>query len=231
MAETHLLKGEPPVEVELRRNARARRLTLRVASRDGRVTLTVPRGVSDRAALDFAQSKQDWLARHMAKLPAAAPLKLGDILPIEGQDVRLETERIRAPKREGDRLLVPTRYAERPGRAAAAFLKLLARERLAEASDAYSEALGRPYHRMTLRDPRTRWGSCSSAGALMYSWRLAMAPPDVLRYVAAHEVAHLQEMNHSPDFWAVVGRLMPDYARHRDWIKREGAVLQRIVLD
>ena len=85
--------------------------------------------------------------------------------------------------------------------------------------------LGRKVARLTLRDTRSRWGSCSHEGALMYSWRLIMAPPSVLRYVAAHECAHLVEMNHSPAFWAVVSRLYPGWQRERAWLHAEGAQL------
>jgi predicted metal-dependent hydrolase len=85
--------------------------------------------------------------------------------------------------------------------------------------------IGRPYSRITLRDTRSRWGSCTADGALMYSWRLAMAPPAVLDYVAAHEVAHLAQMNHSPAFWAVVARLVPGHAAPRRWLKLHGQTL------
>ncbi len=106
-----------------------------------------------------------------------------------------------APKTQT--LIVPGREDTAAARVQA-WLKTRARDRLAAASDHYAAQLGRPYTRLTLRDTRSRWGSCSAQGGLMYSWRLIMAPPDVLDYVAAHEVAHLAEMNHSPAFWAVV---------------------------
>ena len=79
---------------------------------------------------------------------------------------------------------------------------------------------------IALRDTRSRWGSCTAQGRLMFSWRLAMAPDGVLDYVAAHEVAHLAHMNHAPAFWAEVGRLMPDWTARRDWLRRNGAALQ-----
>ena len=100
-------------------------------------------------------------------------------------------------------------------------------DRLAAASDHYAALLGRRHTRLTLRDTRSRWGSCSAKGALGYSWRLILAPPDVLNYVAAHEVAHLAQMNHSPAFWAEVARLMPDYETPRAWLRREGGALHR----
>ena len=109
----------------------------------------------------------------------------------------------------------------------AAWLKLRARDALLEAVGRHAAALGRPSGGVRLGDARTRWGSCSPRGTLSFSWRLAMAPPAILDYVAAHEVAHLAEMNHSPRFWAVVARLMPDYARRRKWLKTEGRALHR----
>jgi len=111
---------------------------------------------------------------------------------------------------------------------AKAFLKLRARDELAAASDRYAAMVGRSYTRLSFRDTRSRWGSCSSEGVLMYSWRLIMAPPAVLDYAAAHEVAHLVEMNHSPAFWAVVARICPDYEDYRGWLRKNGDVLHRV---
>ena len=91
---------------------------------------------------------------------------------------------------------------------------------LRAACDRHAAALGRSYQAIVLRDTRSRWGSCTSDGRLMFSWRLAMAPLAVLDYVAAHEVAHLRHMDHSPRFWAAVAGLVPDYAQHRDWLRR-----------
>ncbi len=101
----------------------------------------------------------------------------------------------------------------------------MARDRLVAACDGHAARLGRGYRSLTLRDTRSRWGSCSAAGGLMFSWRLILAPPEILDYVAAHEVAHLAEMNHSPAFWRVVAGLCPDYARHRAWLRKHGQTL------
>lgn len=231
MAEQHILAGEPPINIILRENPRARRMTLRVSARDGRVSLTVPPGVSRRAALEFAAEKRDWLTRHIADVCVRTPLALGDTIPVEGQSVRLEAAAIRAPRLEGRALLIPRRASDAPGRAVAAFLKVLARERLVPACDGYSVRVGRPFSKITLRDTRSRWGSCSTQGSLNFSWRLAMAPPEVLQYVAAHEVAHLREMNHSSAFWSIVQGLVPDYRTHVKWLRAEGGRLQAIVLD
>ena len=103
----------------------------------------------------------------------------------------------------------------------------MARERLTAACDRHSLALGRRYSGLRLRDTRSRWGSCSSQGALMFSWRLILAPPDVLDYVAAHEVAHLAHMHHGPEFWDAVHGLYGPYARQRGWLRKNGGSLHR----
>jgi predicted metal-dependent hydrolase len=112
-----------------------------------------------------------------------------------------------------------------------AWLKTAARRRLSAACDHYAARLGRPYTRLTLRDTRSRWGSCSAQGGLNFSWRLFMAPPDVLDYVAAHEVAHLAQMNHSPAFWAEVSRLFGPHETQRRWLRAEGAALHAVDFD
>jgi predicted metal-dependent hydrolase len=221
-----ILSGNPPIEVALRRSARARRLVLRVSRLDGRVTLTLPAHVTDRKAMEFARSREDWLRAALSDLPQVDTVGPGTCLPVLGDELTLVPGRVRAPRREGDALVVP---AGRPAAATAAWLRALARERLVAASDRHAAALGRRYSSLRLRDTRSRWGSCSSTGALMYSWRLVMAPHAVLDYVAAHEVAHLAHMDHSPAFWAVVAELCPQHAHHRRWLREKGGALHRFV--
>lgn len=220
------LPGDPPVEISLRRSGRARRYSLRVSALDGRVTLTLPRRGSLGEALAFAREREGWIRQALTDRPAPESVGHGSLVPVEGRLLIVTPARIRAPRAEGTALLVPGDGAA-AGRRVAAYIRLLARDRLVAASEVHAARLGRPFGRITLRDTRSRWGSCSPAGDLMYSWRLAMAPPEVLDYVAAHEVAHLAEMNHSPAFWAVVARLCPDHARHRAWLRREGGALHR----
>lgn len=219
-----ILAGDPPIEVTLKRSARARRLVLRVSRLDGRVTLTLPDHVPDRKAVEFARTREGWLRAALSNLPQAEGVGPGTRLPVLGQMLTLAPARVRAPRREGDHLVVPE---GRPAAATAAWLKALARDRLAEASDRHAARLGRGYSALRLRDTRSRWGSCSSEGVLMYSWRLVMAPEAVLDYVAAHEVAHLARMDHSPAFWEIVARLCPDHARHRRWLREHGGALHR----
>lgn len=222
----HILSGNPPIVVRLRHVARARRMTLRVSALDGAVTLTVPPRISDREALQFAEEKADWLRANLAQQSPVVRIALGASLPVEGQMCRVIAGAGRRVIRRGTELHVPG-PSDQVARRLLGFLKTLARSRLAEASDFYAERLGRSYSRITIRDTRSRWGSCSSRGALNYSWRLVLAPPDVLRYVAAHEVAHLAEMNHSAAFWRNVETLYGPYEVQRRWLRSEGAALHR----
>jgi predicted metal-dependent hydrolase len=222
----HIIPGIPPVTVVLRQSARARRISLRVSRLDGKVTLTVPRGISAKEALGFAEEKQDWLRRQLAQQPEQIVVTPGAVVPVAGRERLVVAGAGRSVVLGQDEIAVPGR-ADLVGRKVQGFLKELARHRLVEAVDHYAAHLGKPYSRMTLRDTRSRWGSCSSAGALMFSWRLVMAAPDVLDYVAAHEVAHLKEMNHSQAFWDVVRTLYGSYDAPRRWLRTDGQVLHR----
>lgn len=221
-----VLQGDPPIELTLRRSARARRITLRVSRMDGRVTLTLPRGVPAAQALEFADSRADWIRDQLRRRTVPVPVGLGSDLPVLGRSLRVVAGSGRGIVAQAGQIAVPGSEAQ-IGRRLQAWLKETARTELAFAADGYAGRLGRPYARITLRDTRSRWGSCSSAGALMFSWRLVMAPAEVLAYVAAHEVAHLAEMNHSPAFWATVRRLYGDYRAPRAWLRREGHGLHR----
>ncbi|RBI74051.1 M48 family peptidase [Roseovarius sp. TE539] len=225
----HVLQGIPPVALTLRRSSRARRMSLRISGLDGRVTLTVPPGTSEREALDFARSKAEWLRGRLAGVPVQQVVRPGMKVPVEGQPRQVAQGEGRGIYLIGDEILLPRGDAQ--GRRLRAWFRTLARERLSRASDRHAANLGLDYSRITLRDTRSRWGSCTSAGALMYSWRLIMAPPDVLDYVAAHEVAHLGEMNHSARFWRLVAQLRPDFETQRRWLHRNGADLHRYRFD
>ncbi|HHI71669.1 MAG TPA: M48 family peptidase [Rhodobacteraceae bacterium] len=220
------LSGPPVVKVKVRRSSRARRLSLRVSQLDGRVTMTLPLRTPFREARAFAAEKEGWIRNALERRPETARPAIGGTVLFEGREVPVVAGTGRVARFMDDRITVPG-TGDRASARLAAFLKLAARNRLREASDRYAAMLGVSYGRLTLRDTRSRWGSCSSAGNLMYSWRLIMAPPDVLDYVAAHEVSHLLEMNHSPEYWRVVARIYPGYKTPRAWLRRNGAELHR----
>ena len=215
-----ILPGDPPVELILRRSTRARRITLRVSSLDGRVTLSLPEGVSERDALCFAEGKARWIRSHLAKRVALRDVGLNTALPVLGVQRRVEAG---GPGQDGPMLRVDPARAIGPQ--VRAMVIHAARQALGDASARHAAALGLSIGRITLRDTRSRWGSCSARGNLNYSWRLALAPVAVLNYVAAHEVAHLRHMDHSAAFWAVVDDLCPDWRAHRQWLRENGAAL------
>jgi predicted metal-dependent hydrolase len=219
-----ILDNAPEVQVSMRRSARARRISLRVSSIDGRVTLTLPLGTPERLGRAFAEEKARWLREAVGRVEAPIRVAIGSTLPIAGREFPVVAGQGRAARLLASAIEAP------PGRAGPtieALLKSLARERLTSSVDRYARDLGKLPGRITLRDTRSRWGSCSSEGNLMFSWRLILAPPKVLDYVAAHEVAHLKHMDHSPAFWGAVEDLFPDHRTERDWLRRNGAALQR----
>lgn len=221
--------------IALRANPRAQRYILRVPADGGPPVLTVPRGGSLATARDFAQRQRGWLAGRLGERPEAVPFAQGGVIPLRGAAhrivaagglrglVRAEPAAEREDEAIGH-LLVPG-AAEHIARKLTDWLKREARRDLERAVARHAAALGRAPLGLTLRDTRSRWGSCTADGRLSFSWRLVLAPPSILDYVAAHEVAHLAEMNHGPRFWAHCRRLAPHTEEARDWLKREGGRL------
>lgn len=223
MAAIIRIEGAP--DVLLRRSARARRMTLRVP-RDGRApVLTLPSRTSEAEGRAFVESRLDWLRRASQRVAAPQRPAAGLAFPIEGRALILTPADTRVAQIHGDALLLPAARPVAP--VLQAFVKHLAHQRLREACDRHAARLGRPFRAIALRDTRSRWGSCTSDGRLMFSWRLAMAPSAVLDYVAAHEVAHLAHMDHSPRFWSAVEALMPGHAPHRAWLRQHGGSLMQ----
>jgi predicted metal-dependent hydrolase len=216
---------DPPCRVRLVRSPRARRFTLRLETCGAGAVLTVPPGVPPAESRRFLARHAGWLRAALARQPGVTVVAPGIDLPVAGVPVRVVSRRgpRRPPFLQAGALVVQGEGSE--GQRIAAWLKLRARDALLPAARGYAGRLGREIAGVALRDTRSRWGSCSSRGALSFSWRLAMAPPAVLDYVAAHEAAHLVEMNHSRRYWDVLESLLPDHARHRDWLRREGRKL------
>ncbi len=185
--------------------------------------MSLPTWAPEAEALAFLRAREDWLRTHLDRAPDVQRARIGVRVPVCGVPRDVVAGKGRAARFLDGCIEVPE--GPREGPRIKALLTAMARERLTAATTAHSQTLGRPFSKITLRDPRSRWGSCSSKGDLMFSWRLIMAPPEVLDYVAAHEVAHLAEMNHSDRFWAVCRRLCPATDTQRRWIKQNGADL------
>jgi predicted metal-dependent hydrolase len=232
---THLtvLREGTPFQVAIRRRAAARRITLRVSSATGEIVLTLPDRVPLAAAQTFADNHGGWIAARLAKLPDRVAFEPGAVVPVRGVPHRIlhrpgaSGVTALATTPEGEPAIVVACGLPHVGRRVREFLEAEARRDLGAAVARHARALGRSPKRLTVRDTRSRWGSCSATGQLNFSWRLILAPPHVLDYLAAHEVAHLAEMNHSDRFWAIVARLDPDLDAAEAWLKRHGSGLHR----
>jgi predicted metal-dependent hydrolase len=219
--------------VRVRRHRQARRYTLRIQTATREAVLTMPMRGSVREAQSFAQKHGGWIAARLNRLPHAAPFADGVIIPLRGEPHRIAhrggrrgTVWVEAGD-NGAMTLCVAGDAAHTGRRVADFLKREAKRDLARASEDAAGKLGVTVKRVAVRDPSSRWGSCSTTGVLSYSWRLILAPPFVLDYLAVHEVAHLVEMNHSRRFWKLVDQLCPDYRRAKAWLNSNGTELHR----
>lgn len=220
---------DPDITVAVRRSKRARRLTLTVPHDGGPPRVTAPPRVALSEIRMFLLRQGDWLQQAMDRAPAPEVVQIGGRVPVAGRMLEI-TERTgprRPPFVEGDRLIIQGGDSAAAGKRVEVWLKEVARTALTPIAEDCADAVGGRIGKITMRDTKGRWGSCSSDGNLNFSWRLAMAPPAVLDYVAAHEAAHLIEMNHGPRFWALVEGLRPDWRDQRTWLRKEGGALHR----
>jgi predicted metal-dependent hydrolase len=221
--------GDPPITVHLRKNSRAKRYSLRISNKDGKISLTLPRWSNLNEAMAFARDQEGWMRKHLAKQLQPIDVRFGETILLDGIAHEIAHGQGRSVVVDGGVIYIPGRDEQLVPKLRAYF-KTLARERLVPASEHYAGLLGRSIGRVTLRDTRSRWGSCTSDGHLMYSWRLVMAPRAVQNYVAAHEACHLIEMNHSDAYWALVAQVSPNYKADRNWLKVHGALLHQYQL-
>ncbi|WP_375413669.1 M48 family metallopeptidase [uncultured Bradyrhizobium sp.] len=225
--------GSQIYSIRLRRHRRARRYTLRIHPSDREAILTMPPRGTLADAREFAHRHGAWIAARLGRLPKAAPFIPGTIVPLRGVSHRIvhragERGTVWTETREsGERILCVAGGLEHIERRVGDYLKREARNDLQKAAQHYAAGLGVRVKRLSIRDQSSRWGSCTSAGSLSFSWRLILAPPYVLDYLAAHEVAHLVEMNHSPRFWRVVARICAHVERAKKWLDTSGNDLHR----
>jgi predicted metal-dependent hydrolase len=225
--------GSQFFSVKLRRHRRARRYTLRIHPTDREAILTMPPRGTIVEAKEFANMHGGWIAARLGRLPKAAPFQPGTVIPLRGVSHRIvhragERSTVWTETRDsGEKIICVAGDIEFTDRRVHDFLKREARKDLQKAAQLYADALGVRVKRVSIRDQSSRWGSCTSAGSLSFSWRLVLAPPHVLDYLAAHEVAHLVEMNHSPRFWRVVGRVCDHVERAKRWLDTHGNDLHR----
>lgn len=218
-----------PARVEWRRSRRARRVSLRIDPRGGAVVVTLPPRAGRNAGMALLMDHADWVAERLAALPGVVSFADGALIPLHGIDHRIRHHPGRGvPVRVEERDIVVSGDAEFLSRRVADFLRAEARRRLSALVAQKAAQAGLVARRVTVKDTRSRWGSCAASGNLAFSWRLVMAPRHVQDYVAAHEVAHLRHMNHGSRFWTLVNELTPHTDAAVIWLRTEGPRLLRI---
>ena len=223
------LPGDPPIIVCAKPSTRARRLRLNVSRLGGRVEVIIPPGVGLDDARRFAAGNRGWIVKAVGRSASQVRPRFGDVFPLEGHDLVLRRAGGRTTEANGRNLSLACDEAELP-RALGALCRQLARARLHASVRDHADRLGLPMPRFRIKDTSSRWGSCSAQGNLNFSWRLVMMPPCILDYVAAHEVAHLIELNHSPNYWRVVEGLCPQFRDRRKWLRTEGSRYHSLLL-
>jgi predicted metal-dependent hydrolase len=224
------------VPLRLRLDRRARRYIVRVDPFTGEVAVTSPSKRGTETALLFAREQADWIAEKLAALPPVRAFSDGSLIPFRGEDHLIRhcpqargvvwIEKAAAVSQTpvlcvaGEEVFLARRLED--------WLKRRARKEIAARLATHAHRLDLAPPRFGLRDPRSRWGSCTSEGRMSFSWRLILAPDFVLDYVVAHEVAHLKEMNHSPAFWSLAQSLSAHVEEAENWLKFKGALLHRV---
>lgn len=217
------------IRVRLEVNSKARRLILRLDERKREAVAIAPsrRQIKDAAA--FAAERIDWISTRLQHLPDVVSFEEGSVISFRGMPCRLTSQgegRVARMVLGQPNTLCAPGDPETLHLRTTRYLKKQARADITRAVKRHSARLGVTYKDISVKDTRSRWGSCTADGKLSFSWRLVMAPPAVLDYVAAHECAHLLEMNHSPRFWAHVATCCSDWKHHRTWLREHGASLQ-----
>ncbi len=214
------------ISYQVRRSERARRIRVTVDPARG-VEVVLPRRAPERAAAAAVIELRPWIERRLREVERAraAVAARGSTVPYLGQTLTTVAERGRTRvHRRGDTLLVPAGSAER-GAALERWYRRAAAAEIAPRLDGACSAAGSAYEKLVIRGQRTRWASCSRSGTMSFNWRLLLAPEPILDYVIWHEVCHLEIMDHSPRFWALLGRHWPAYREHKRWLQRHGQTL------
>lgn len=230
---THEVAGRV-LPLKIVENPRARKLTLRIDAGGKGLRVTVPPKVPKGEVDYFIARHQAWLENRLSQIPAVKTVRAGGLFPFRGVDYLV----VHQPDKRGlthigvaengQPQLMVFGSAEHLPRRIADFLKKETRREIQMLVAKHTSAVGRKATAVRFKDTKSRWGSCTSRGVLSFSWRIGMAPPPVINYLVAHEVAHLIEMNHGPAFWKLCHELCPDTVNCRNWLTYNGATLQAI---
>jgi predicted metal-dependent hydrolase len=218
-------------------NPRARRLSIRIDARAGEAVLIAPSERKLAEVVAFARTKTGWMRERLAERPRGTPIAPGAVIDLFGRPTRLTatggTGAARLTEDADGPVIASGGEGEAYARRVENLFRRVARETLQTRTDVHLRTLGQDAGRgpvkMSIADPKSRWGSCSPHNrSIRYSWRVVMAPPAVIDYLAAHEVAHLVHADHSPAYWSVVQRLIGDHRPHRKWLRENGPTLHAV---
>ena len=217
------------IPLTVRKNSRARRMILRLDTGSDGAVVTIPAHADPADGLEMARRQSAWLSERLEALPQRLTFAEGSRIPYLGREHTLHRtpDRRGVIKRTEGEIFVPG-APEHMARRLTDWFRKQARTEISGRAHAKAALIGQTPGRITIRDTRSRWGSCASGGGLSFSWRLIMAPEDVLDYVVAHEVSHLAHMNHGPRFWKTVAKLVDDVDGSREWLRVNGEQLHRI---
>ena len=223
---TYNLEQEFDFPLKVNKSARAKKLTLRIDSKERIVVLTLPRYCSQKKAFEFIKNHEEWVKTTLQKLPERRLFFNGEKISLFGKSLEIKhaPERRLGVKIEGENLLV-SGEEEFMHRRIKDFIKKKAKDEFYKRSKKYAKKLGEEINDITIKDTKSRWGSCSSLNNLNYNWRISLAPDFVINYLMVHEVAHLKHQNHSGSFWQCVAKLCPDYEQGERWLKEHGKEL------
>lgn len=228
LPEYQLRVGEELLPLVIKRHAKAKRICLRYNPTDHNISLTLPRHAKVNDGLRFLNQKSEWLVDTLQDMPCQKQIKPGVVIPLLGNRIRIKhDESMRRNWMMKDGVLYVSGPREEFAERVTDALKAIGKKTLTDLSHRYAGKVGRRVNRVSVRDTRSRWGSCSSTGNLSFSYRLVFAPREVMEYVVAHEVAHLRHMNHSDAFWRAVEFITPNYEVAKDWLKLHGKDLYR----
>lgn len=219
--------------VKVSENERAKRITLRIMPDGEGLKVTTPGHVGDDEIEAFVERNRNWAAARISRMPDKVEMTEGALVPFKGIDHRVVLSGklrgvVKADIVEDIPVLIVPGETNSTSRKLLAFLKSEARKELNRVVAIHSDKIGIRPKQLRITDTTSRWGSCSTTRTLSFSWRIIMAPPEVLNYLAAHEVAHLKEMNHSNRFWTLTRELCPDTDTQKTWLKAHGNKLHAV---
>lgn len=225
--------GGREVPLTVKTDKRATRLTLRIEPGGRALKMTIPPNLPFQEVDNFLHRNHDWLRKKFEKLPQDEELGDGSSVTIRGEQYQIvRTGKLRGVTEAGEiggrKVLFVGGAPEHLQRRIRDFLKKEAKADLERLVTLHAEASGKRFQSISYKDTKSRWGSCTHDGRLNFSWRIVMAPPFVIDYLAAHEVAHLSEMNHGPKFWALCRKLCPATDEAKAWLKQNGSALHAV---